>query len=140
MKFRDYFSVKHIIFTVVVLALFIGLAIFDSNTQVKVIFESDAVLVKSDKYNMTIPYDMVVSAELVDLPEAGESVVNTRDDGTIRSGFWKNEVWGEHDIIADLEAKNCIVVSLNDGRIFVFSIRNTTETEKTFETLMTYLQ
>ena len=140
MKFRDYFSIKHILFAVVILAVFIGLAVIDSNTQVKVTFEADAVLVNSDKYNMTIPYNMIASAELTDLQEAGEMVVNTRDDETIRSGRWKNDAWGEYDIIADLEAKNCIVVHLNDGRMFVFSIKDSAETEKTYDTLLRYLE
>jgi len=140
MKFRDYFSIKHILFTIVILAIFIVLAIVDSNTQVKVTFESDTVHVNSDKYNLSIPYELIQSTELIDLPEAGEEIVNGRDDQTIRSGLWKNDTWGEHDIVVDLEAENCIVVHLTDGRIFVFSIKNTEETEKTYETLQTYLR
>ena len=43
MKFRDFFSLKQILFTVLVLALFIVLGVLDSGRQVKVSFDDTGV-------------------------------------------------------------------------------------------------
>ena len=139
MKFRDFFSVKHILFAVCVLALFVAFAFIASYTQVEVTFEADAVHVDSNRYTMSIPYEMIQSTELRDLPEAGEKLRNGRDDETIRYGFWENDTWGKHHIIADLEAKNCIVIRTQSGEVFVFSCRDTEKTEELYTTLLEHL-
>lgn len=139
MKFRDVVSIKQIVMTVAVLALFILLGLWDSATQVKVSFLDTAVKVRSDRYQLEIPYDQVASAELTALPEAGVEVNNGLDDKTLRTGFWENETWGRHHIIADLESDECIVVHLDSGEIFVFSCKDTKETQKTYDTFLGYL-
>ena len=139
MRFRDYFSVKHILFAVALIALMMFFAVRQSNDMVKVYFEDTSVDVVSSKYSMNIPYDMVESAELADLAEAGERLAECYDDDIIRTGFWGNDTWGEYYIVADLDPDNCIVVHLNDGRMFVFSRKSNAENEKLFETLQTYL-
>lgn len=139
MKFRDYFSFKQIVFALVIVAMFIGFALWDSVTQVKLTFEDTSVTVKCDKYSMNIPYDMVESAELAQLAEAGEELADGADDETMRSGHWKNDTWGEYFACVDLEATDCILVHLNDGRLFVFSRRDNEATAEDFATLQTYL-
>ena len=139
MRFRDYFSVKHILFAVALIALMMFFAVRQSNDMVKVYFEDTSVDVVSSKYSMNIPYDMVESAALADLAEAGERLAECYDDDIIRTGFWGNDTWGEYYIVADLDPDNCIVVHLNDGRMFVFSRKSNAENEKLFETLQTYL-
>ena len=140
MKFRDYFSLKHILFAVVLMALMVLLAINQSVNTVKVYFESTEIQVLSAKYSLAIPYDMIVSAQLVDLPFEGERVTSAYDDETLRAGVWNNETWGEYHIVADLDAKNCIEVRLTDGRIFVFSHKDNATTEADYQTLTSYLK
>ena len=140
MKFRDYFSLKHILFAVVLMALMVLLAINQSVNTVKVYFESTEIQVISAKYSLVIPYDIIESAQLVDLPFEGERVTNAYDDETLRAGVWNNAVWGEYHIVADLDAKNCIEVKLNDGRIFVFSHKDNNTTQADYQTLTEYLK
>lgn len=139
MKFRDIFSFRQIIMSVLVLAFFITLGLWDSATQVDVTFRDASVYVKADKYQLDIPYEKITSAELTDLAEAGEEINNGADDKTLRTGYWENDTWGKHHIIADLEAENCIVIYLEDGQIFVFSQKDTETTAEVYQTLRGYL-
>lgn len=140
MKFRDYFSLKHILFAVVLMALMVLMAIRQSNNTVKVYFENTEVQVFSAKYSLAIPYDIIESAQLVDLPFEGERVTDAFDDDTLRAGVWNNEIWGEYHIVADLDAENCIEVKLNDGQTFVFSRKDNATTEADYQTLTGYLK
>ena len=140
MKFRDYFSLKHILFAIVLMSLMVLLAIRQSVNTVKVYFENTEVQVFSAKYSLAIPYDIIESAQLVELPFEGERVTNAYDDETLRAGVWNNETWGEYHIVADLDAKNCVDVKLNDGRIFVFSRKDNATTQADYQTLTEYLK
>ena len=66
MKFRDYFSLKHILFAVVLMALMVLLAINQSVNTVKVYFESTEVQVLSAKYSLA-------EKKLVDISYCGSS-------------------------------------------------------------------
>lgn len=143
MKFWKSFSKKAVLrqlfFVLTLFTILIPIAIWDSNTQVKVTFDSTELYIDSDKYSMAVPYDIISSTELVTLPEAGEKVADGFDDDIIRTGVWTNSVWGEYYIVADLDVSNCIVLHLNDERIFVFSCKNEEKTAEYFNTLQTYL-
>lgn len=140
MKFRDYFSLKHILFAVVLFAVLIPFAIRDSNNQVKVRFDDENIYTVSNKYTLTIPYADIASAELVPLAEPGEKVQDGYDDDILRAGIWRNDTWGEYYITADLDTDQCVLITLRDGRLFVFSHKNNATTAEDFETLQTYLQ
>lgn len=139
MRFRDLFSKKQFFFAIFIFALLIPLALWDSNTQVKVTFETDAIYIKSDEYNMSIEYGDIVSAELTDLAVPGEQIEDCVDNDIIRTGKWRNETWGEYYICADVDATNCIALRLEDGRLFIFSRKDNEETAGIYETLQTYL-
>jgi hypothetical protein len=139
MKFRDYFSLKHILFAVVLMAIMLFFAIRQSNNTVKVYFEDTNVQVTSSKYSMTIQYADILSAELVPVEAAGEKIADTYDDDILRAGTWRNAVWGEYSICADLDTTNCIVLTIDGGRTLVFSRKNDETTAEIFQTLQTYL-
>lgn len=139
MKFRDYFSVKHILFAIGVVALMLVFATCQSNNTVKVYFEDTNVQVISSKYSLTIQYADIVSAELADLAEAGEEIRDSYDDEILRAGVWRNNTWGEYIICADLDTTNCIVVTINDGRTMVFSRKNDATNAELYQTLQTHL-
>ena len=139
MKFRDYFSVKHILFAVVLMALMLLFAVRQSNNTVKVYFDQQTVDVTSAKYSMSIQYSDIVSAELVALPEAGEKVADGYDDDILRAGVWKNDTLGEYIIVADLDVDTCILIQIQDGRTLIFSRKNLKATTEDYNTLLTYL-
>ena len=131
---------KQLVFILVLFALLIPVAIWDSNAQVSVSFDAETVFVKCDRYNMRIQYSDIAAAELVALAEAGEPIADCRDDEIIRCGVWHNDAWGEYTIVADMDAATCVKLELHDGRILVFSRKNDKATAEDFETLQPYLQ
>ena len=139
MKFKDYFSLKQILFAVLLFAILIPVALWDSNTQVKVNFGSENVNIRSDRYSMSVPFADITSTELAELADPGEKVEDGFDDDIIRTGKWLNDTWGEYYIIADLDTTNCVVIHLEDGRTFVFSSKDNDQTTKLYEQLLTYL-
>lgn len=140
MKFRDFFSLKAFLYALLLLAVTIPLAIRQSNNTVKIRLNEDHVYVKSAKYTMTIPYDIIDSVELASLPEAGQEVnEDSFDDDILRCGEWTNAAFGHYYVCADLDVKNCIVAHLYDGRIFVFNRKNTAETENIYQQILVKL-
>lgn len=140
MSRKELFAPRHIIFAVLIFALLLPIAIKDSNTQVKVRFDESNVYTTSNKYSLTIPYQDIASAELTELAAPGERIQDSYDDDILRAGVWHNETWGEYHITADLDATNCVVITLKDGRIFVFSRKNDKTTAEDFAQLNQHLQ
>ena len=144
MKFWKSFSktavLKQFFFVLALFAILIPIALWDSGTQVKVRFYDDEVNVKSDRYNMTVRYDLIADAELAELAEPGEKVLDGFDNDIVRTGTWKNETWGEYSINADPDTSVCVKMTLTDGRIFVFSCKDDAKTEELYKTLMTHLR
>lgn len=138
-KFRRLVSLRYLAFGIILFAVVIGIGLIESTYKVTVKFSDEAVDINSTRYYyMNIPYDMVDSIELVEMPDAGE-VVNGKYDMTVRYGQWKNDTWGEYVVCMDPDATNCIVVHLDDGRTFVFSRRNNEKTAEDFATFQSYL-
>lgn len=138
--FRSHAVIKQLLFVLVLFALLIPVAIWDSNSQVKVRFGSDTVSVKCDRYSMSILYADIASAELTELAEPGEPIADCRDDAIILCGVWSNEPWGEYTVVADPDATNCIKLHLKDGRILVFSRKNNNSTAEDFAELQGFLK
>ena len=136
--FKDKLFFRYLIFGLLLFGVTIGLSFIDSADDVKVTFDTDSVVVKSEKYQMSILYNEIETVELVDLPDAGESIEG-KDTIVLRTGSWKNDTWGEHYICADLDCTQCIVVRIADGRTLVFSSKNNSTTAELYETLLTYL-
>lgn len=137
-KMKMLVPMKHVAFILVLTAGMLAIAFFDSAEDIKITIESEDVTIKASGYAMNIPYEMIESMELVDMPDQGE-IISGKDDLVVRFGNWKNEAWGEYFICADLDATKCIVAHLNDGRIFVFSRKSNKETTEIFEALQPYV-
>ena len=133
-KFWQIVSKKDFIFGLIILALVVVFSFKPSN-KVRFSFGEDSVDIRSTKFSMNIPYDMVVSAELMDMPAAGERIEGN-DDMTLRIGHWENETWGEYYVCANLNCTNCVAVHLNDGRIFVFSYKSNAKTAEACQMLL----
>lgn len=138
-KFWKLVSKKDLVFVTLIFVAVIVFSFLESGNKVKVEFTDVSVnAVSSTKYSLDIPYDLVEYIELADIAERGESEKG-RDDMVTRTGFWKNDTWGEYYACIDLQTSKCIVVHLDDGRIFVFSRKNDEETSAIFETFQGHL-
>lgn len=130
-KFKRLVFQRDFMFVVVLFVLAIVIGVFTSVTKVKVNFGEEAVDIYTNRYVMNVPYGIVESIELVEMPELGE-VVNGREDGICNTGVWSNEAWGEYTACLHLQTNTCIVIHLNDGRIFAFSHRSDAVTAEDF--------
>lgn len=136
-KFWQVVSKKDLIFGLIILALTILISLKPSN-KVRIQFDETSVDIVTTKFSMNIPYDMVSHLELADLPELGKNV-DGYNNQVIQTGLWRNGTWGEYHACLDLACETCIVVHLNDGRIFVISLRNPEETAASYEEFLTHL-
>jgi len=132
MKFWQSISTKDFGFGVILFALVIAVSLFQPSNKIIAEFGDDSVDIKSARYKMNIPYDMVESAELVDKPDMGEAI-DGNDDMILQTGLWKNDTWGEYKMCTEIATDNCIVLHLTDGQTFVISRRDNGETAKVFE-------
>lgn len=137
-KFWKLVSKKDLVFGALIILIAVIIPLVQSTNNVKVTFGENAVDIVARRYTMNVPYEMVKSIELADLLDGGENL-NGRDDMVTRTGTWKNETWGEYYACLDLQTSRCVVIHLDDGRIFVFSRRSDEETSSIFETFQTYL-
>lgn len=131
-------SKKDLIFGLIILTLVIVISIFRPSKNVKAVFDETSVDIKSTQFSMNIPYDMVESLELTDLPELGENV-DGYNNQVIQTGLWKNDTWGEYQSCLDLACETCVVVHLIDGRIFVISRQDQEATAEFYEEFQTHL-
>jgi len=137
-KFWQVVSKKDLIFGLVILALTVLISLKPSN-KVRVQFEETAVDIKTTKYAMNIPYDMVDSIALVDKPELGTQI-DGYNDNIVAYGIWENDVWEEYTACIEVYTDNCITITLTDGRLFVISRRDNEETAKVFAEFQTHIQ
>jgi len=137
-KFWQVVSKKDLIFGLVILALTVLISLKPSN-KVRVQFEETAVDIKTTKYAMNIPYDMVDSIALVDKPELGTQI-DGYNDNIVAYGIWENDVWGEYTACIEVYTDNCITINLTDGRLFVISRRDNEETAKVFAEFQSHIQ
>ena len=136
-KFWQVVSKKDLIFGIVVLILALIISFKPSN-KVRFSFGEDAVDIKTTKFSMNIPYDMVQEITLVQKPDMGSKTGGFTDD-IIATGNWQNETWGEYTACIEVATDNCIVIALTDGQTFVVSRRDNEETKKVFEEFQTYI-
>ena len=136
-KFWQLVSRKDLVFGILIFAIVIAMSFYDAANKISVKFQETAVDIQSKKYSMNIPYDMIVSAELIENAEPG-TVVKGFDDMSIRTGTWNNDLWGEY-VVCMVPKVDAIAVTLEDGRIFVFNRLDDETTAEVYETLLTYL-
>ena len=137
-KFWKLVSRKDLIFGILLFAVVIGMGFLDANNKIEVTFQEDAVDVASKRYAMNIPYDMIKAVELTEAADPG-TVIEGFDDKSIRTGEWENEAWGQYVVCAVPEI-SMIMVTLEDGRVFVFNKLDDETTKQLYETLLLRLE
>ena len=130
---------RQLVFVLVIFAFLLPVAIWDSGTQVKVRFYTEDMMIKSDRYTMTVRYDQIADADLTELAEPGEKVQDGFDNDIVRTGTWRNDAWGVYSVNADPDTSSCVKLTLTDGRIFVFSSKDDDKTAQLYDSLLPHL-
>ena len=134
-KLKYLFRWRDFAFAVVLFAIIIGIAFIRGQNLVEVTFGDSAVDIVANRYSMNIPYDMVESAALAEINK-DDDVISAREDLALRTGQWYNESWGEYYACIDLQTEVCVLVQLDDGRLFAFSSQSSNVTQQLCETLL----
>ena len=137
-KLKYLFKWRDLAFTLLLFALILTVAFCKAEEMIQVNFGEEALDVVTNRYSLNIPYDMVESVEIGDLDKDDE-IVQGKGDIALRTGHCVNKEWGEYYGIMDLQTKTCVVIRLNDGRIFAFSHQSDEKVQQDCEMLLSYL-
>lgn len=137
-KFLNSVAGRYTVFGLCLFAVAIAFSFVGAHFRIDVVFSDTDMSISSNRYNMSVEYELISSAELVSMPDRGEHI-DGKDENDIRYGIWNNDTWGEYYVCAIPNATNCIVMHLNDGRIFVFNARSNDYTAELFAELQTHL-
>jgi len=137
-KLKALFRWRDVIFAVFLMGLMLIFAFCNAESMMDVTFGETSLDVVSKRYSMNIPYDMVEYIEIGDVDQEDE-IITGKGDIAMRTGHCRNKDWGEYYGVIDLQTSKCIIIHLNDGRIFAFSHKSDEKVQSDFETLQSYL-
>ena len=137
-KLKYLFRWRDLLFAAFLIGIAMLFAFCGAANMIEVTYGDTAVDIVTSKYTMNIPYEMIESVEIAAVSEDDEQI-NGRSDMALRTGVWKNEAWGEYHACIDLQTSKCVLIRLNDGRIFVFSHQSDEKVQQDYETLLSHL-
>ena len=137
-KLKYLFRWRDVLFAAFLIGIALLFAFCSAQNMIEVTFGETAVDIVTPKYSMNIPYDMIESVE-VGTYSKDDQQVKGRSDMALRTGVWKSETWGEYSGCIDLQTSTCVLVHLNDGRLFVFSQKSDDQVRADCDTLQNYL-
>ena len=139
-KLKYLFRWRDVAFAVVLLTLTLTLAYCKADSMMEVTFGNEALDVVTDRYTLNVPYDMVDHIEVAAYDSKDEAVKGKgKDDMALRTGIWVNEIWGEYYACIDRQTDTCILIHLNDGRLFAFSHKSDDNVQAEYEEFLTHL-
>ena len=137
-KLKYLFKWRDLAFTVLLFALILTVAFCRAEDMIQVNFGEDALDVSTSRYSMNIPYEMIESVE-VGVLDKDDEIIQGKGDIALRTGHCTNKDWGEYYGVIDLQTSKCVLIYLNDGRLFVFSHQSDEKVQSDAATLQTYL-
>ena len=137
-KFLNSYVGRYVIFGLCLFIVVIGVSLVEAHFRIDVAMSDAQMTVSSNRYNMSVEYSLIESAELAEMPDRGENI-DGKDETSIRYGQWSNGTWGEYYVCAIPNATNCVVLHLTDGRTFVFNARSNDYTAELFAELQSHL-
>ena len=137
-KLKYLFKWRDLAFTVLLFALILTVAFCRAEDMIQVNFGEDALDVSTSRYSMNIPYEMIESVE-VGILDKDDKIIEGKGDIALRTGHCTNKDWGEYYGVIDLQTSKCVLIYLNDGRLFVFSHQSDEKVQSDAATLQTYL-
>ena len=137
-KLKYLFKWRDLLFAVLLFTLILTVAFCRAEDMITVNYGEEAVDVMTNRYSLNIPYDMIDSVQIGDVDEDDE-IIKGKGDIALLTGHCVNKVWGEYYGIIDRQTDKCVLVYLNDGRLFVFSHRSDEKVQQDCETLLSHL-
>ena len=137
-KLKYLFKWRDLLFAVLLFTLILTVAFCRAEDMITVNYGEEAVDVMTNRYSLNIPYDMIDSVQIGDVDEDDE-IIKGKGDIALLTGHCVNKGWGEYYGNIDRQTDKCVLVYLNDGRLFVFSHRSDEKVQQDCETLLSLL-
>ncbi|MCD7920783.1 MAG: hypothetical protein LUG45_12090 [Clostridiales bacterium] len=123
---------------ILMLAILVAVTLFsllNREGAVTMSFEDEALVINgADEYSFQVAYDEIASIALEELPDLG-AAVDGGEDGSFRYGVWENDTWGTYTLCLTVNMNTCIVLTLQDGSIYVFNYGDEDSTQIVYEDL-----
>ena len=137
-KLKYLFKWRDLAFTLLLFALILTVAFCRAEDMITVNYGEKAVDVMTNRYSLNIPYDMIESVQIGDVDEDDE-IIKGKGDIALLTGHCTNKDWGEYYGIIDRQTDKCVLIRLNDGRLFVYSHQSDEKVQQDYETLLSRL-
>ena len=137
-KLKYLFKWRDLAFTVLLFTLILTVAFCRAEDMIQVNFGQEALDVVTNRYSMNVPYEMIESVE-VGVLDKDDEIIEGKGDIALRTGHCTNKDGGEYYGVIDLQTSKCVLIYLNDGRLFVFSHQSDEKVQSDASTLQTYL-
>ena len=138
-KLKYLFKWRDLLFAVLLFTLILTVAFCRAEDMITVNYGEKAVDVMTNRYSLNIPYDMIESVQIGDVDEDDE-IIKGKGDIALLTGHCVNKVWGEYYGIIDRQTSKCVLIRLNDGRLFVYSHQSDEKVQQDYENLLSRLK
>lgn len=130
---------KNSIFIILIFAVVLFYVFSGGSVGISLDFGEEALIISASDYDWTIPYDQIESLKLTELTNTGV-LVEGIDKRTLNCGTWKNDIWGEYVLCVNPNIDRCIVITIENGDIFVLNYENGDSTEQLHKMFTELLQ
>ena len=93
-------------------------------------FGEDILTVNAGKHDWSIPYDQIISLELVENTNFG-TLREGSEKRKLHYGFYENEQREQYTLCIDPRIENCVAIETNDG-FFILNYENRDSTQELY--------
>ena len=130
---------KELIFISLILVLFIGMILSDTEVKILVNYDEEMLQITSPRLNVDIEHPHVLSVELIGMPtDFGTKIGDSYEHEVYCAGTWENDAWGTYTLCVLPGNNKAILVKL-DFTTVVFCCTTDEKTQTLFESYSGYL-
>jgi len=130
---------KELIFISLILVLFIGMILSDTEVKILVNYDEQMLQITSPRLNVDIEHPHVLSVELIGMPtDFGTKIGDSYEHEVYCAGTWENADWGSYTLCVLPGNGKAILVKL-DFTTVVFCCTTDEKTQTLFDSYSAYL-
>ncbi|MBQ8359489.1 MAG: hypothetical protein IJX37_06230 [Oscillospiraceae bacterium] len=130
---------KNIFLILIILAMVLIYTLSGGSVGISLDFGEDALSVSAANMDWNLSYDQIADMKLTELSNVG-FMVEGIDKGSLQCGTWQNEIWNEYTLCICPKLSQCIVLTQNDGSIFVLNYESDESTAALYNMFTELLQ
>lgn len=130
---------KNLTFLLLILAIILFYIFSGGSVGISLDFGEESLTLSASDYDWTIPYDQIESLELSSLPDTGTRIEGI-EKRTLCCGSWTNDSWNGYILCINPKIDQCVIVTMNDGSIYVLNYENSEATQQLHKMFTELLQ